>query len=91
MFACAPIFGTTLRECITIFFKELVIEKNGDVYKMLELLRTTFPLQTLASAVFTGDAMQRKREITQQNNMDAWTMIDDQLPCTGPPVEVAEK
>jgi hypothetical protein len=29
--------------------------------------------------LFTGDAMQRKREITQRNNIDAWRIIDQQL------------
>jgi hypothetical protein len=57
-------------------FKELVIEKNGDVIAMCDLIEQTFGLKVLASAWFTGDAMQRKREITQQDNIDAWRMID---------------
>lgn len=60
-------------------FKELVIETNGDVYKMIELIKSTFPLQVLSSCLFTGDAMQRKREITQRNNLDAWRIIDGEL------------
>jgi hypothetical protein len=60
-------------------FKELVIEKNGDVYKMLDLIVNTFDTRTLANCYITGDAMQRKREITQQNNIDAWRIIDNRL------------
>lgn len=75
---CAHIWGDSNGMHYHIF-KELVIEKNGDVYKMLELIAATFTLQQLAMAVFTGDAMQRKREITQRNNLDAWRIIDTQL------------
>lgn len=75
---CAHIWGDSNGMHYHIF-KELVIEKNGDVYKMLELIAATFTLQQLAMAVFTGDAMQRKREITQRNNLDAWRIIDAQL------------
>lgn len=57
-------------------FKELVIEKNGDVSSMCDLIENTFGLKVVSSALFTGDAMQRKREITQRNNIDAWRMID---------------
>lgn len=57
-------------------FKELVIEKNGDVDKMCDLIESTFGMKVIASALFTGDAMQRKREITQRDNIDAWRMID---------------
>lgn len=57
-------------------FKELVIEKNGDVSGMCDLIENTFGLKVVSSALFTGDAMQRKREITQRNNIDAWRMID---------------
>lgn len=60
-------------------FKELVIERNGDVYKMLELIISTFNLATLHNLYVTGDAMQRKREITQRENIDAWTIIDNRL------------
>lgn len=60
-------------------FKELVIEKNGDVYKMLDLITGTFDLKAISMCYFTGDAMQRKREITQQNNIDAWRIIDTRL------------
>jgi hypothetical protein len=57
-------------------FKELVIEKNGDVIAMCDLIEQTFGLKVVSSALFTGDAMQRKREITQRDNIDAWRMID---------------
>lgn len=60
-------------------FKEIVIEKNGDVYKMLDLITGTFDLKAISRCFFTGDAMQRKREITQQNNIDAWRIIDTRL------------
>jgi PBSX family phage terminase large subunit len=61
------------------YFKEFVIEKNGDVYKMIDLIKGTFDLRALSMCLFTGDAMQRKREITQRNNIDAWRIIDQQL------------
>lgn len=57
-------------------FKELVIEKNGDVDKMCDLIQSTFGIRVISNAMFTGDAMQRKREITQRDNIDAWRMID---------------
>lgn len=59
-------------------FKEIVIEKNGDVDSMCDKIEQTFSAypHVLANARFTGDAMQRKREITQRNNIDAWRMID---------------
>lgn len=60
-------------------FKELVIERNGDVYKMLDLITSTFNLATLHNLYVTGDAMQRKREITQRENIDAWTIIENRL------------
>jgi len=58
------------------FFKELVIENNGDVPEMCDLLEKNFGRLALANALFTGDAMQRKREITQRDNIDAWRIID---------------
>lgn len=58
------------------FFKELVIENNGDVHEMCELMEGNFGKVALANALFTGDAMQRKREITQRDNIDAWRIID---------------
>ncbi len=61
-------------------FKELVIEKNGDVYRMIDLIRTTFGMFKLSNSFFTGDAMQRKREVSQRNNIDAWTIIEERLP-----------
>ena len=75
-------------------FKELVIEKNGDVPAMCDLIENTFGLSVIANAEFTGDAMQRKREITQKNNIDAWRMIDARfrlgrrlkVPRSNPPV-----
>ncbi len=76
-------------------FKELVIETNGDVYKMLGLITGLFDIKALSRCYFTGDAMQRKREITQQNNIDAWRIIDNHLhlgrrlllPRANPPVK----
>lgn len=58
------------------YFKELVIENNGDVPEMCDLIERTFSKQVIANALFTGDAMQRKREITQRDNVDAWRIID---------------
>jgi len=58
------------------FFKELVIENNGDVPEMCDMLEANFGRVALANALFTGDAMQRKREITQRDNIDAWRIID---------------
>ena len=60
-------------------FKELVIENNGDVYKMLDLICGTFNLKALSQCRVTGDAMARKREITQQKNLDAWRIIENRL------------
>lgn len=60
----------------THFFKELVIENNGDVPEMCDLMENTFGRVAMANALFTGDAMQRKREITQRDNIDAWRIID---------------
>lgn len=57
-------------------FDEIVIEKNGDVHEMCDMLLNTYGLKVISNAIFTGDAMQRKREITQRNNIDAWRMID---------------
>jgi phage terminase large subunit len=60
-------------------FKELAIEKNADIHQMLDLITNTFNLKTLSHCDFTGDAMARKREITQRNNIDAWRIIDNRL------------
>lgn len=60
-------------------FKEIVIEKNGDVESMCDLLESTFGIQVMSNSLFTGDAMQRKREITQRNNIDAWRIIDNRF------------
>jgi len=60
-------------------FKELVIEKNGDVESMCDLIESTFGISVMTNALFTGDAMQRKREITQRNNIDAWRIIDNRF------------
>lgn len=57
-------------------FKELVIEKNGDVDSMCDLIESTFGMRVISNALFTGDAMQRKREIVQRDNINAWRMID---------------
>lgn len=61
-------------------FKEIVIEKNGDVHEMCNRLFDTFG-NAMFHCVFTGDAMQRKREITQKNNIDAWKIIDSRFHC----------
>lgn len=57
-------------------FDEMVIEKNGSVPDMCDLIESKYGRNALAMALFTGDAMQRKREITQKNNIDAWRIID---------------
>lgn len=57
-------------------FDEIVIEKNGDVPEMCDRIENMFGLRVISNALFTGDATQRKREITQRNNIDAWRMID---------------
>jgi len=57
-------------------FDEIVIEKNGDVPEMCDMIENTYGIRVVSNAIFTGDAMQRKREITQRNNIDAWRMID---------------
>lgn len=60
-------------------FKELVIENNGDVHTMCDLMLDTFGPTVMANAIFTGDAMQKKREITQKNNIDAWRIIENRF------------
>lgn len=60
-------------------FDEVVIEKNGSVDAMCDLLENQFGAIVMANCLFTGDAMQRKREITQRNNIDAWRMIDQRF------------
>lgn len=57
-------------------FDEIVIEKNGSVPDMCDLIENKYGRNAMAMALFTGDAMQRKREITQKNNIDAWRIID---------------
>lgn len=61
------------------FFRELVIEKNGDVHAMCDLMEKTFGMAAMANAYFTGDATQRKREITQRGNLDAWRIINSRF------------
>jgi len=43
---------------------------------MCDMLENMFGMNVMSNAIFTGDAMQKKREITQRNNIDAWRMID---------------
>ena len=57
-------------------FHSTVIEKNGSVPEMCDLLENTYGLRAISNAYFTGDAMQRKREIVQRDNQDAWRQID---------------
>lgn len=52
---------------------------DGDVYKMCERIKSKFTTFQLSRALFTGDAMQRKREITQKENIDAWSIIKREL------------
>jgi len=59
-------------------FDEITLH-DGDVYKMADRIKSMFTLAQLAVALFTGDAMQRKREITQRNNIDAWTILKREL------------
>lgn len=60
-------------------FDELVIEKNGSVPEMCDLIENVFGMRVIASSYFTGDAMQRKREIVHRDNRDAWRMIDNRF------------
>lgn len=57
-------------------FHEEVITTNGDVHEMCDRLESTFGRVVMANCIFTGDAMQRKREITQRDNLDAWRIIN---------------
>lgn len=68
-------------------FKQFVMN-NGDVYKMAQALKDFFPKDILASAVFTGDAMQRKREITQRDNIDGWRILAKELNITSARLQV---
>lgn len=61
------------------FFREIVIETNGDVPVMCDLIERDFSKAALANALFTGDAMQRKREITQRENLHAWQIINNRF------------
>ena len=60
-------------------FDEIVIEKNGSVPVMCDKLMDIFGPQVMANALFTGDAMQRKREIVHRDNIDAWRMIEQRF------------
>jgi len=60
-------------------FDEVVIEKNGDVYKMCDRLIDIFGPQVMANCLVTGDATSRKREVTQKENINAWRIMDTQL------------
>lgn len=60
-------------------FKQFVLEKDGDVYRMAQAIKDYFPRETLTSLIITGDAMQKKREITQVNNLDGWKIICKEL------------
>lgn len=57
-------------------FDEIVIEKNGSVPAMCDKLEMIYGAQVMATCLFTGDAMQRKREIVHRDNLDAWRMIE---------------
>jgi len=60
-------------------FDEIVIEKNGDVYKMCDRLIDIFGPRVMANCLVTGDATSRKREVTQKENINAWRIMDTQL------------
>jgi len=57
-------------------FDEIVIEKNGSVPEMCDRIQNQFGVKVMATCYFTGDATQRKREIVQRNNINAWDMIN---------------
>lgn len=61
------------------FFREIIIEKNGDVHEMCDRLLDTFGMAVMANCIFTGDATSRKKEVTQRNNIDAWTIINSRF------------
>lgn len=61
------------------FFREIIIEKNGDVHEMCDRLLDTFGVGVMANCIFTGDATSRKKEVTQRNNIDAWTIINSRF------------
>lgn len=61
------------------FFREIIIEKNGDVHEMCDRLLDTFGMGVMANCIFTGDATSRKKEVTQRNNIDAWTIINSRF------------
>lgn len=60
-------------------FDEIVIEKNGSIPVMCDMLENTYGIKVMANAIFTGDAMQRKREIVHRDNINAWLMIDERF------------
>ena len=59
-------------------FEEIIIKGNGDVWKMCEKLKLYLG-NDLSNIYITGDAMQRKKEITQRDNIDAWRIIQKEL------------
>jgi hypothetical protein len=46
---------------------------------MCDRIKESFDKMTISGMYFTGDAMQRKREITQRNNIDGWRIMKKEL------------
>lgn len=78
-FACivAQIYRDTSGHHVHVFDEITLFD--GDVHKMCDRIKSKYSTVQLSRAFYTGDAMQRKKEITQQNNIDAWQMIMTQL------------
>ena len=56
------------------FYHEFVLD-SGSVPKMIDTIKMTLPPEEISRVIITGDAMQQKKEITQEGNRNAYTMI----------------
>lgn len=60
------------------FFKEIVLSP-GDTLKLAETLKQTFTPKQLATALYTGDATGRKRDVNQRDNVSSWRILQKAL------------
>jgi PBSX family phage terminase large subunit len=62
-----------------VYFLQELILNNGDVPTMCARIKQILTPFELSRCYVTGDAMQRKKEITQRDNLNAWIMIQREL------------
>ena len=67
------------KHCVAVKFLREIGIKNGDVYKMAQTIKSLYTPIQLSMALFTGDAMQKKKEISQENNRTAWEILKTEL------------